>query len=121
MLEIHNEFVLAAIRAIELIGVAIIAAGAVVTLGQFLVRIAGRQDMLDAFHRLRANFGRAILLGLEFLIAADIINTITVEMSVESVASLAVIILLRTILSFTLEMEIEGCWPWQRGARREDA
>ncbi|HUG45857.1 MAG TPA: DUF1622 domain-containing protein, partial [Sphingomicrobium sp.] len=66
-------------------------------------------------------FGRSILLGLEFLVAADIINTITVEFSVESVTSLAVIVLLRTLLSFTLEMEIEGRWPWQRGARRKDA
>jgi uncharacterized membrane protein len=121
MLEIHSEFVFAAIRTIELIGVAIIAAGAFFTLAQFAVRVAGRQGTLDALHRFRGNFGQAILLGLEFLVAADIINTITVELSVESVTSLAVLILLRTFLSFTLEMEIEGRWPWQRGARREDA
>ena len=121
MLELHNEFVIAVIRVIELIGVAIIAAGAVITLAQFLFRIARRDDQLDSFHLFRASFGRAILLGLEFLVAADIINTITVELTVESVASLAVIILVRTFLSFTLELEIEGRWPWQRGARREDA
>ena len=118
MLELHSPIILTTIQLIELAGVAIIAGGAAVTSVLFLARlIRGSHDRLDAFNRFRSGFGRAILLGLEFLVAADIINTITVEMTLQSVASLAVIVLVRTLLSFSLEVEIEGRWPWQRGQR----
>ena len=64
--------------------------------------------------RKRSDLGRAILLGLEFLVAADIINTVAIEPTLESIAVLAAIVLVRTFLSFALEAEIEGHWPWQR-------
>lgn len=64
----------------------------------------------------RSNLGRSILLGLEFLVAADIINTVAVEPSVQSLIVLAGIVLIRTFLSFSLEVEITGRWPWQRRA-----
>ena len=120
MLELHAPIIITTIQLIELAGVAIIAGGAAVTLVLFVARIVrAGSDRLDAFNRFRSGFGRAILLGLEFLVAADIINTITVEMTLESVTSLAVIVLVRTLLSFSLEVEIEGRWPWQRGQREE--
>jgi uncharacterized membrane protein len=62
----------------------------------------------------RANLGRGILLGLELLVGADIIGTITAPLTFTSVGLLAMIVVIRTFLSFSLETEIEGCWPWQR-------
>lgn len=106
------------VELIELIGVAIIAAGAIVTLAQFLFRLGGSNDRAKAVTTFRAQLGRAILVGLEFLVAADIINTVVVDLTLENVASLAVIVLIRTLLSFSLEAEIDGRWPWQREQQR---
>jgi len=107
-------------RILELTGVTIIAAGAIATLLYFLYRTAQRGDLIDAYTTLRSSFGRAILLGLEFLVAADIINTVAVRPTLESVAVLAGIVAIRTFLSFSLELEIEGRWPWQRrSAKRQ--
>ena len=69
----------------------------------------------DAYKALRSNLGRSILLGLELLVAADIINTVAVEPTLTSIAVLAGIVAIRTFLSFSLELEIEGKWPWQPG------
>ena len=102
-------------RILELVGVSIIAIGAAATLLYFLYRAARRDDLTAAYTTLRSSFGRAILLGLEFLVAADIINTVAVRPTLESVAVLAGIVAIRTFLSFSLELEIEGRWPWQRG------
>jgi uncharacterized membrane protein len=102
------------VETLELIGVAIIAVGAAFTLAQFLLGLFRPRDGEDALVAFRSRLGRAILLGLEFLVAADIINTVIVELSLENVASLAIIVLIRTLLSFSLEAEIEGRWPWQR-------
>ena len=107
------------VQAIELIGVAIIAAGAVVTLGLFLFGLLRRDETEKAVANFRSSLGRVILVGLEFLVAADIINTVVIEMNLENVASLAIIVLIRTLLSFSLEAEIEGRWPWQRGTEKE--
>lgn len=108
-------------RILELAGVGIIAAGALVTLASFLTAIARKADMAAAVSAFRSSLGRAILLGLEFLIAADIINTVAVTPTLMSVAVLAGIVLIRTFLSFSLQLEIEGRWPWQRpaGGRRK--
>ena len=107
------------VEAIELIGVAIIAVGAAVTLAQFLFQLARRRDSEETIACFRTSLGRAILVGLEFLVAADIIQTVVVELNLENVASLAGIVLIRTVLSFSLEAEIEGRWPWQRGDDKE--
>jgi uncharacterized membrane protein len=103
---------------VELIGVAIIAAGAVITLLIFLYHVVRRSDLKQAVANLRSDLGRAILLGLEFLVAADIINTVAIEPTLDSVITLGGIVLIRTLLSFSLEVEIEGRWPWQRGTRK---
>jgi uncharacterized membrane protein len=108
------------VRAIELIGVAIIAVGALATLAIFLVHLARRETFDEAVGQFRTTLGRIILLGLEFLVAADIINTIIVDLTMESVASLGLIVLIRTLLSFSLETEIDGRFPWQRGERRPE-
>ena len=74
-------------------------------------RAAPQDTLVAAF---RSNLGRSILLGLEFLVAADIINTVAVEPTIQSLIVLAGIVLIRTFLSFSLEVEIEGRWPWQK-------
>jgi uncharacterized membrane protein len=108
-------------RILELAGVAIIAAGAVITLLLVARNLARQRDLTQVIAELRSNLGRAILLGLEFLIAADIINTVAVTPTLMSVAVLAGIVAIRTFLSFSLQLEIEGRWPWQRrrGEQRE--
>lgn len=68
----------------------------------------------EIFHKVRERLGSGILLGLEFLVAADIIHTVAVDLSYESIGVLAIIVLIRTFLSFTLEVELEGHWPWQK-------
>ncbi|WGM31149.1 hypothetical protein KKHFBJBL_01389 [Brevundimonas sp. NIBR11] len=77
-----------------------------------LWRLRGGLDA--AYAEYRANLGRAILLGLELLVAADIISTVTSELTFQSVGLLAAVIAIRTFLSFALETEIEGRWPWRR-------
>lgn len=109
-----------ATRIVELTGVTIIAAGAFSTLLIFLYRLAAKQDRDESITKLRSSLGRAILLGLEFLVAADIINTVAVQPTLGSVAVLAGIVAIRTFLSFSLEMEIEGRPPWRRNAPRPE-
>ncbi|NUQ18460.1 MAG: DUF1622 domain-containing protein [Sphingomonas sp.] len=101
-------------KIIELVGIAIIALGAFGTLGSFVYRIGSPANRDEAVANFRSCLGRAILLGLEFLVAADIINTVAVEPTLLSVAVLAAIVVVRTFLSFSLEVEIEGRWPWDR-------
>ena len=108
-------------KAIELVGIAIIAVGALVNLLIFAVRAANSSERDDAIAALRSSLGRSILLGLEFLVAADIINTVAVTPTLNSVIVLAIIVAIRTFLSWSLEVEIEGRWPWQRrdGTKRK--
>lgn len=109
-----NEILHWTTRAIEVAGTAVIVYGilsALVLLGRGA--LAGR-PMVASFRQCRSSLGMAILLGLEFLVAADIINTVAIEPSLQSLAVLAGIVLVRTFLSFSLEIEIEGRWPWQR-------
>jgi uncharacterized membrane protein len=107
---------------IELLGIAIISLGAVGSLLLFARRSYDTTNRKGAVVQFRSDFGRAILLGLEFLIAADIINTVAVRPTLWSVAVLAGIVAIRTFLSFSLEVEIEGRWPWQKrsGHKRQD-
>lgn len=107
-------------RIVELTGIAIIAVGAFATLLIFLYSLATSKDRDQAVANFRSSLGRTILLGLEFLVAADIINTVAVEPTLLSVAVLAGIVIIRTFLSFSLEAEIEGRWPWQRGRRQRE-
>jgi uncharacterized membrane protein len=108
-------------RLVEIVGTAIIVVGSFGALAIFLSRLAGRaaarNTLVAAF---RSNLGQSILLGLEFLVAADIINTVAVEPTVQSLVVLAGIVLIRTFLSFSLEVEIEGKWPWQRRGTSRD-
>jgi uncharacterized membrane protein len=104
-------------KALELAGVAIIVGGVVLASLRFIRDGTRTGDWQFAFPRYRSNIGRGILLGLELLVGADIISTITAPLTFESVGLLAGVVLIRTFLSFSLETEIEGCWPWQRAAK----
>lgn len=104
-------------RIVEIAGTAIIVVGAFGSLMIFLVGLARRTDTREAqVAAFRSSLGRSILLGLEFLVAADIINTVAVEPTIQSLLVLAGIVLIRTFLSFSLEVEIDGRWPWQKAA-----
>ncbi len=104
---------------LELAGVAIILGGIILATVGFL-RDARTGDWRSGYPRYRSDIGRGILLGLELLVGADIISTITAPLTFESVGLLAAIVVIRTFLSFSLETEIEGCWPWQRGTKDGD-
>jgi len=104
-------------KALELVGVAIILGGITLATLSFLRDCVRTGDWQSAYPRYRSNIGRGILLGLELLVGADIISTITAPLTFESVGLLAGIVLIRTFLSFSLETEVEDCWPWQRAAK----
>lgn len=106
-------------KVFELIGIAVLVVGALVASAAFLARLLQRRPFYDAYHELRANLGRAILLGLEFLVIADIIGTVAVEPTLDNLAVLAVIVTIRTLLSFALELEVSGRWPWKKGQPRQ--
>ncbi len=101
------------VRGFEVVGVAILVIGSVVALGGYALALA-RGERAAAYERARQGVGRAILLGLEVLIIADIVLTITVDPTLESAIALGLIVLVRTFLSFSLEVELAGRWPWQR-------
>ncbi len=98
--------------AIEVIGILIIVIGAFFALGRYLLKKQGKD--FRSFKIIREELGRAILLGLEFLVAADIIATVVFDSSTEQILNLGLIVLIRTFLSFTLEIEIEGKFPWKQ-------
>ena len=117
---ILDSYVPLVVQSIELVGVTIIALGSAITLAFFLIALLKRSSVEEAIARFRSDLGRSILLGLEFLVAADIISTVVIELTLESVAALAGIVFIRTLLSFSLEAEIDGRWPWQRAAAEKD-
>jgi uncharacterized membrane protein len=104
-------------RLLELAGVAIIMGGIVVAAVLFVYSGLITRDWRTGYEECRSNLGRGILLGLELLVGADIISTITAPLTVQSVGLLGLVVIIRTFLSFSLETEIEGCWPWQRAAK----
>jgi uncharacterized membrane protein len=95
--------------AIEMVGVGVIVIG-IIFAGANYIRDRAAEG---AYRALRSTLGRAILVGLELLVAADIIHTVAIEPGLDSLAVLAGIVLIRTFLSLSLEVEIEGKWPWQ--------
>lgn len=115
MIDTEAHWIHIATTAVEVVGTAIIVVGAFGSLAIFLFQLvrrsAPRAELVSEF---RSSLGRSILLGLEFLVAADIINTVAIEPTVQSLLILAGIVLIRTFLSFSLEVEIDGRWPWQK-------
>src|SRR3954451_21453612 len=108
-----KDWVEAVGKVIDGVGVAVVVAGLAIASAIFISRLLRRTAFEDNFRTFRRGLGRAILLGLEFLVAADIIRTVAVSPSFKSAGVLALIVLIRTFLSFSLQVEIEGRWPWQ--------
>lgn len=98
---------------IEVLGIGIITFIALYSLFRAARDLNNKRDKELIFQQLRQRLGGGILLGLEFLIAADIIYTVAFDLTFESVGVLAFVVLVRTFLSFTLEVELTGKWPWQ--------
>jgi uncharacterized membrane protein len=120
MLAIASE----AARWFELAGIAAIVAGAAIAFGGLGLRLlgvrrtAGATGSSEPIPAFRKALGRSILVSLELLVAADIIRTVAIEPTMQSVLVLGVIVLIRTFLSMSLEVEIDGKWPWQRAPEK---
>ena len=103
------------VKGFETLGVGILVVGAIAALATFAGDVR-QMDRTRAYVRLRGNIGRTILLGLEVLIVADIVLTVAIDSTVESAVTLGLIVLVRTFLSFSLEIELDGVVPWHRRA-----
>jgi uncharacterized membrane protein len=105
--------------AIELLAVAVIAVGVLYAVAVFLMNHVGSTRAKGYERKFRAQLGNSLLVGLEILVAADIIRTVALEPSLENVAILGILVLVRTFLSWSLVVEIEGRWPWQAAKEGE--
>lgn len=102
-----------AAMAIEIIAVAIITGAIIYALIHYLLQSITQPKKADQYQQLKIRLGKALLLGLEILVAADIVRTVALEATLESVIVLGFLVLIRTFLSWALVVEIEGHWPWQ--------
>jgi uncharacterized membrane protein len=109
-----REFIEIAATVTEIAGVVLILGGLVIASVRYAHQ--ARRGGAIAYQRYREDLGRAILLGLEVLVAADIVRTVAFTPTMQSVAVLAMIVAIRTFLSWSLALEIEGRWPWQRAS-----
>ena len=98
----------------ELVGIAVLVFGALLAFIRFIYSLVRFRDGPAAYRHLRLYLGRSIIVGLEILIAADIIRSVVVDPTFTSVGVLGLIVLVRTFLSWSLDVEINGEWPWQR-------
>jgi uncharacterized membrane protein len=110
----YDEFISDVVKGVEALGAGIMVVGGAWALAVFVVALARSETRDGAYVTLRRSLGRVILLGLEVLIIGDIVRTIVVDPTFESVAVLGMIVLIRIVLSFALEIEIDGTWPWSR-------
>ena len=119
----YEQVISGVVRVVEAVGAGIMVLGG---LGAFLVfgsQVLYAETAPGSYDALRRNLGRCILLGLEVLIVADIVRTIIVDPTIASVTVLGIIVVIRILLSFSLEVEIDGVWPWRRSQleRSQDA
>ena len=109
ILEVVEFFALA----IEVLAVLIIVVSIFIAMARYSYRGILQQDQEDRYRELKVHLGKALLLGLEILVAADVIRTVALEATLQSVTVLGLLVLIRTFLSWALIVEIEGRWPWQ--------
>jgi uncharacterized membrane protein len=114
----YEDIIDAVGKTIDAIGVAVIAAGLIYAV-VVAVRRSPEPGTVDRYREFRQTVGRSILLGLELLVAGDIIRTVAVSPSFVSVGVLGIIVVIRTFLSFTLELELTGRWPWSKTPPRD--
>ena len=109
-----KDIVEAIAKIIDGAGIVVVVIGLLLAAAWFVAAQRDAELRASAFRGFREHVGKAILLGLEFLVAADIIRTVAVDPTFRGVGVLAVIVAVRTFLSFTLEVELSGRWPWQK-------
>jgi len=105
----------------EIVGVAVLVIGAVLAFGMYIKALARRSDISVAYRDLRRDLGKAILVGLELLVAADIIRSVALDPTFATIGVLGLIVVVRTFLSWSLELEVNGRWPWQSSRSPNDA
>jgi uncharacterized membrane protein len=110
----YDHVISEVVKVVEAFGAAIMVLGGLSAFLVFASRALRAETAHESYSELRQNLGRCILVGLEVLIIADIVRTIIVEPTLESVAVLGIIVVIRIALSFSLEVEIDGFWPWRR-------
>jgi uncharacterized membrane protein len=98
---------------IELAGIVVLVTGAVLAFLLAIKTLFYKRDASVAYRALRRGLGKAILIGLELLVAADIIRSVAISPSFATIGVLGMIVVIRTFLSWSLELEINGSWPWQ--------
>jgi uncharacterized membrane protein len=108
-----QPFAEAAVALVEAIGIGVIVAFVIYVPLRALVELARHHAGPTLVRDARRRLARGILLGLEFLIAADIIHTVTIDLTFTTVGVLAIVVAIRTFLSYSLEVELDGRWPWQ--------
>ena len=105
----------------QVVGIAVLVIGALLAFVMYL-KALHRRDTPMAYSDLRRDLGKAILVGLELLVAADIISSVAINPTFATVGLLGLIVLIRTFLSWSLEVEVNGRWPWQSSrSSKEDA
>jgi uncharacterized membrane protein len=115
----YEETVHDVVKVVEAVGASIMVFGGLVVFAVYVPRMLSPATRPGSYEALRRQLGRCILLGLEVLIVADIVLTIIVEQTIESVVVLGVIVIVRILLSFSLEVEMDGIWPWNRWRRAD--
>lgn len=110
----YNDVVEKVVQVVEAAGIALLVIGALAAFAGYAKDLLVEDRRAKSYFRLRRSLARVILLGLELLLLADIIRTIVVEATVTSVVVLGVIVVIRIMLSFSLEVEIDGFWPWNK-------
>ena len=112
----YSQVIMRAGQVVDAAGVAVIVMGAVINTSTAAVRLAHHEA--STYRRYRQELGQTILLGLELLVAGDIIRTVAAEPTLTSVGVLGIIVVIRTFLSFSLEVELTSRWPWQNTTTR---
>lgn len=110
----YEQWITEVVKVVETVGTGIMVIGGLGAFLAFLRDAATDARRAGSYERLRRNLGRSILLGLEVLIVADIVRTVVVDQTFQSVTVLGIIVLIRILLSFSLDVEIDGVWPWNR-------
>ena len=111
--EVILKWIEYAALAIEVLAVVIIVGAIFVSFMKYTYRVIVKRESEGAYWNLKVQLGKALLLGLEILVAADIVRTVALEATIQSVVVLGLLVLIRTFLSWALVVEIEGRWPWQ--------
>jgi len=113
--ELILQWIETAALAIEILAVIIIIVAIFYSMARYTLNtvLRPKSTLEDRYGRLKASLGRSLLLGLEILVAADVVRTVALEATLQSVAVLGLLVLIRTFLSWALVVEIEGRWPWQ--------